>query len=67
MGHAVGEVGDLVGGALRIQRVGPVGPVREPLGDGVALGAGDRLPGHGDLSVTGRRGRGLGGRDKFTS
>ena len=67
MGHAVGEVGDLVGGALRIQRVGPVGPVREPLGDGVALGAGDRLPRHRHLSVAGRLGGGLGGRNQFTS
>ncbi len=61
VGDAVGEVGDLVGGALLVQRVGPVGAAREPLGDGVALGAGDGLPGHGDLSVTGRLGRGLGG------
>ena len=67
VGHAVGEVGDPVGGALRIQRVGPVGPVREPLGDGVALGAGDRLPRHRHLTVAGRLGSGLRGRNQFTS
>ena len=67
VGHAVGEVGDLEGGALLVERVGPVRPVREPLGDGVALGAGDGLPGDGDLTVAGRLGLSLGGRNQFTS
>ena len=67
VGHAVGEVGDLEGGALLVERVGPVGAVGHLLGDGVALGAGDRLPGDGDLPVAGRLGRGLGGRNQFTS
>ena len=63
VGNAVGEVGDLEGGALLVERVGPVGAVLEPLGDGVALGAGDRLPRHRHLSVAGRLGSGLGGRN----
>ena len=67
VGNAVGEVGDLEGGALLVERVGPVRPVREPLGDGVALGAGDGLPGDGDLTVAGRLGLSLGGRNQFTS
>ena len=67
VGHAVGEVGDLEGGALLVERVGPVGAVGRLLGDGVALGAGDRLPGDGDLPVAGRLGMSLGGRNQFTS